>query len=197
LAALRNFCLGEFPLKNLRGGFRGLETPDKPGRIGAETDVEVTIRHVAHLHPEYCADMRRVGAVVVAAVVLLAAAGCAGGATAEDTAASQARITEAYGTRTVAYDVTGTATGVSLTYTNGAGQTEQASDKALPLTSKDTGEPFALLFEMRPGDFAYLSAQNTGDSGSVTCRILIDGKNFREATSDGAYVIASCHGSVP
>jgi len=42
-----------------------------------------------------------------------------------------------------------------------------------------------------------IGPSNNPAGGSVTCRILVDGKVFREATSDGAYVIASCSGSVP
>src|SRR4030065_2587653 len=85
----------------------------------------------------------------------------------------------------VTYEITGTAQkGVSLTYENAQGGTEQGTYKL----------PETIRFTMKYGDFAYISAQNEDDHGSVTCRILIDGVEWKKSTSTGAYVIASCSG---
>ncbi len=47
------------------------------------------------------------------------------------------------------------------------------------------------------GAFVYISVQNRGDSGSVTCSITVDNVVVAENTSSGGYVIASCDGLVP
>jgi hypothetical protein len=86
----------------------------------------------------------------------------------------------------VTYSVTGTAHGASVTYENAQGGTEQGT-YALPWT---------ISFTMKYGDFAYISAQNYWNKGSVTCTILLDGKTWKTSTSEGAYVIADCSGLV-
>lgn len=86
----------------------------------------------------------------------------------------------------VTYEVTGTISGASVTYYNNQGGTEQGDYKI----------PFKKTYTMERGDFAYISAQNMDDSGSITCRILIDGEEWKKSTSQGAYVIASCDGTV-
>jgi hypothetical protein len=95
----------------------------------------------------------------------------------------------------VIYEVTGTASGIDITIQNPSGNTEQHNDLSVPLGTKDGRKGLHMTF--RSGDFAYLSAQNTGESGSVTCRIVADGVVIESATSRGAYVIASCSGLVP
>ena len=91
-------------------------------------------------------------------------------------------------TKDVKYEVTGTATAVDLTIENDNGGTSQYSDQATPWTYSFTGYP---------GDFIYVSAQNQGDSGTVTATIYIDGEVYKTSTSDGAYVIATASGSIP
>jgi hypothetical protein len=86
----------------------------------------------------------------------------------------------------VTYEVTGTALGVSVTYNNSQGGTEQG----------EYNVPFKKTFSMKYGDFMYISAQNSYDRGSVICKIYIDGEEVKSSTSNGAYVIASCSGSV-
>lgn len=44
--------------------------------------------------------------------------------------------------------------------------------------------------------FLYVSAQNNGETGTVTARIYIDEEIEEEATSEGAYVIASVDTSI-
>ncbi len=87
----------------------------------------------------------------------------------------------------VTYRVEGTAASSSVTYINDQGGTQQDKvsvpwEKAYP--------------DMGVAKFAYLSAQNDGDSGSVTCKILHDGKEWKVSTSTAPYGIASCSGTV-
>ena len=82
----------------------------------------------------------------------------------------------------VTYIVKGTAPGAMLTYRNPRGGTEQTSVRL----------PWESSFTVKGGEFLYISAQNEGTSGSVTCEILLDGVSRTNATSSGAYVIAEC-----
>lgn len=97
-------------------------------------------------------------------------------------------------TRTVTYRIGGTAQGVDITMENAMGNTEQAQGKAVPLHNSTTGTE-GVSFEARPGQYLYISAQNTGATGTVTCVIDVDGVVIETATSSGAYVIASCSGT--
>jgi len=86
----------------------------------------------------------------------------------------------------VTYEVSGSASKVDLTYNNAQNGTEQLGDKSIPWSKKYT---------MEFGDFMYISAQNQGETGSVTCKIKVDGVVVKQSTSSGAYVIATCSGS--
>jgi hypothetical protein len=88
----------------------------------------------------------------------------------------------------VEYRVTGTALTVDLTIENSNGGTSQYSDEPLPWSYSYTG---------RSDDFVYVSAQNQGDTGTVTATIYIDGDVYKTSTSSGAYVIATASGSIP
>lgn len=99
-------------------------------------------------------------------------------------------------THTVVYQADGVGT-TEATYTlqSDDGGTRQG-DIDLPLMNQAGTE--GLSFPgFKTGDFVYLSVQNTMDSGSVTCRILVDGKVVAENQSDGGHVIATCKGRVP
>ena len=87
----------------------------------------------------------------------------------------------------VEYKVTGTASEVDVTYENEDGGTSQQSNVSVPWSYSFTGDP---------GDFVYISAQNQGESGSVTVTIYTDGDKFKSSTSSGAYVIATASGSL-
>lgn len=87
----------------------------------------------------------------------------------------------------VKYKVTGTADTVDVTYENSDGGTSQESDVSVPWSYSFTGEP---------GDFVYISAQNQGQTGTVTVTIYTDGDVFKTSTSEGAYVIATASGSL-
>ena len=93
--------------------------------------------------------------------------------------------------RTVTFEVTGTALYVNITLRAGKTKTQQ-SDVVVPMKSK-LGNP--LTYSAYPGDFLYISAQNQGEYGSVTCTIKVDGVTLISNTSSGAYVIATCDGS--
>lgn len=87
----------------------------------------------------------------------------------------------------VIYTVTGSASSVDLTIENESGNTEQHSEVDLP---------YQKSFRTEPGQFVYVSAQNNDESGSVECKITVDGRTLETASSSGAYVIASCGGLV-
>lgn len=93
-------------------------------------------------------------------------------------------------TYTILYHVSGSALTASLTYQNATGGTEQ-HDVALPWERELT---------MKYGDFVYLSAQNNGDSGSVSCLIIAaignEATRVAGAVSAADYGIATCSGSV-
>lgn len=97
---------------------------------------------------------------------------------------SRPSVPAASSTVRVDYVITGTADRASLTYTNASGGTEQ----------KDVILPWEDRLEVRRGAFVYISAQNKGERGSVTCKILVDLTTYKESTSEGAYKIASCSG---
>jgi hypothetical protein len=93
-------------------------------------------------------------------------------------------LSKTYG---VKYEVTGSAQSVDLTYQNEDGGTSQLSDVSLP---------WSLSFKGDALDFVYISAQNQGETGTVTATIYRDGEQFKSSTSSGAYVIASADGSL-
>ena len=84
----------------------------------------------------------------------------------------------------VTYRVTGNASRASLTYENEQGGTEQIEVRI----------PWNESMTVKRGAFLYLSAQNEGERGSVTCEIWVDNVKWKESTSSGAYVIATCNG---
>jgi hypothetical protein len=86
---------------------------------------------------------------------------------------------------TVVYEITGTAIYVDVTLSNSTGGTEQYSD--VPLPKQYTYASFS-------DPFVYISAQNQGESGTVTVSIYINGNLFKTSTSSGAYVIATASG---
>lgn len=93
----------------------------------------------------------------------------------------------------VLYEVEGTATGTDITLESGTGTT-QLTGKAVPLANKTTGKR-GITATMSRGAFAYISAQNTGKTGTITCKITVDGVLISTNTSSGSYAIASCKGT--
>lgn len=90
------------------------------------------------------------------------------------------------GATSVHYKVTGTASSVSITINNDTGGTEQAT----------VDVPYSKIYSDYYDDFLYISAQNQGNSGSVTVSIYVNGNLVEQATSTGPYVIASASGSL-
>lgn len=109
----------------------------------------------------------------------------------ENRAAGKA-IAQAMATNVVHYEVEGTAKGANLTFQTPSG-TSQLNGKAVPLANKNTGVR-GIRYDMPAGSFVYLSAQNTGSSGTITCRITVNGVVVAENSSSGSYAIASCSG---
>lgn len=105
---------------------------------------------------------------------------------------SPAEIDDMLGPVEVVYQVTGDARdGASITVETPSG-TEQMDVSSLPLMNKAGGQ--GLRMEFRRGQFVYISAQNRGDIGSVTCSISVDGEVISENTSTADYGIATCKG---
>lgn len=88
----------------------------------------------------------------------------------------------------VGYSVDGTARSVDITMNNKQGNTEQLDDVPLPW--------HGYVGELDCGAFVYVSAQNQGETGTVTCEIVVGSAVLETATSSGSYVIASCSGRV-
>lgn len=105
----------------------------------------------------------------------------------------QDRLVEPEPLLDVTYYVEGSAGTASLTMATPSG-TEQAT-VALPLIN--TRGEIGVGHRASRGEFLYISAQNQDESGTVTCRITLDGVVVSENTSSGAYGIASCKHSVP
>lgn len=81
----------------------------------------------------------------------------------------------------VRYEITGTATSASLTYSNRSGGTEQIT----------VDVPHTIEYDDFFDNFMYISAQNQDSTGSITVSIYRNGGLMDTATSSGAYVIAT------
>jgi len=67
----------------------------------------------------------------------------------------------------------------------------QQADVRFPMTSYSGGE--GVRFCIAPGEFVYISAQNSNDSGSVTCTITVEGgRDIRKFIERG---MTTCVGS--
>lgn len=132
------------------------------------------------------------GAVLVLGVIGLGALNANKSSTGSSTG-STAVAPALSSTVQVLYEVEGTATGANLTLESGTG-TVQLNDKAVPLGNKTSGKR-GITYPMTRGHFVYLSAQNKGSSGTITCRITVDGVVVSTNTSSGGYAIASCSGT--
>jgi|SRR6266511_4409220 len=90
-------------------------------------------------------------------------------------------------THHVLYVVSGMASSALVTFQNENGDTSQQSD---------VGVPWTYSLDAEEGDFLYISAQNEGDVGYITCEILVDGQQVESNTSSGAYTICTASGSL-
>ncbi|MEV0993376.1 MmpS family transport accessory protein [Nonomuraea sp. NPDC050202] len=123
--------------------------------------------------------------LAIAAVTALMS-GCAPATTAPATPEPTPTPATVY-PETVVYRAYGDAYLADLTMETPSG-TRQVADVELP--AEET-------WLMHSGEFVYVSAQSKGETGSITCEIAVDGKVISRNESDGAYVIASCQGTVP
>ncbi len=82
----------------------------------------------------------------------------------------------------VTYTVSGTATSASITYQNEGGGTSQVK-VTLPWTH---------VIHSPSSNFLYISAQNEGQFGDISCEIKVDDNIVKTSTSSGAYTIVSC-----
>jgi len=87
----------------------------------------------------------------------------------------------------VRYEVGGTAAEINVTYRNATGAVEQ----------RDVQGSWNYDFESKQGQLVTLRAANRTSSGTVTCRVLIDGVVFKEAESEGAWKFVDCSGLIP
>ncbi len=142
------------------------------------------------VHTYKVAGIGCLGLVVI--VILIAVAVSIGGETTkQDPVAS--RYPPLSKTTEVAYYVTGEgATSVQVTMQTPTGQTQVDAD--LPLSTEDGTE--GLYFTaFSAGAFLYISAQNQ-DTGSITCRIEVDGTVISQNTATADYGIATCEGTL-
>jgi len=85
----------------------------------------------------------------------------------------------------IKYEVTGSAATVNITYKNEDGGTSQANGVSMP---------WSYSFTAQPGDSVYLSAQNNGESGTITVTIFKGSSEFKKSSSVGPYCIATASG---
>lgn len=84
---------------------------------------------------------------------------------------------------TVTIKVEGDSTDANITYTTDGGS-EQASNPTLPFTKE---------FKVRGNTFGTVSATNGSTGNTVTCTVLVDGKQVSTNSSSGQYANASCN----
>jgi hypothetical protein len=94
-------------------------------------------------------------------------------------------------TKEVLYEVEGTTKYASVTYETPTGTSQSNPD--IPMKKKSSSTP-GLTFTFDAGDFVYISAQSKTASGTVICRITVDGKVISQNSASG-YGVASCKGS--
>jgi hypothetical protein len=88
-----------------------------------------------------------------------------------------------YAGKTIRYEVTGgSGTAQNVTYMLNDGE-EQDAQAALPW-SKD--------FTAKEGFEAFVVTAQNGGSGSISCKIIADGKVLTEKTSNGQYAVVTC-----
>lgn len=89
--------------------------------------------------------------------------------------------------RDVTYESGGSASRGAMTMITPSG-TSQVT-RTVPHSSTHSG--------FRSGDFLYVSVQNQGDSGSISCAISAGGRVLASNRSSGAYAIVTCEARMP
>ncbi len=90
-------------------------------------------------------------------------------------------------THAIRFEVDGTAAQIGVTYRNATGALEQ----------RDIQGPWSMELQAKTGTLLTLRAVNKTNTGTVYCRILIDGQVFKEGESSGAFKVVDCSGLVP
>jgi hypothetical protein len=90
---------------------------------------------------------------------------------------------------TVLYEVEGSTTSADITIETGSGTSQKSV--AVPMGSP-SDRTKGLTLKIPSGHFLYISAQNKKASGTVICRITVDGVQVSENSAQGAYAIATC-----
>lgn len=101
---------------------------------------------------------------------------------------------EAPAVHTVTYHVDGSASGVSLTAQTPTGSTQGVSDGPLAKQAQHQGLRFN---GFKSGDLLYISAQNGGAAGALSCEIRVDGVVVSSRAAAGAFSIATCQATMP
>lgn len=160
--------------------------PHPEPRAAAPVQAEVRQRRIA---------LSIAGGGILAFVILCLIVSAASNQRSTTSSGSTTSETIRSSARTVLYEVEGTATSVDITYEAASGTAQQSGLK-VPLTRK-SGTAKGISVTKSAADFVYISAQNQDDSGSVTCKITVDGVVVSTVTSRGAYTIATCSGNAP
>lgn len=87
---------------------------------------------------------------------------------------------------TVRYEIGGTADNIAITYRNATNATETAN----------VNPPWTLEFQVQTFTQVSLVAQNLTQDGSVSCRIIVDGRVVSEGESPGAFKRVRCNSLV-
>jgi tetratricopeptide (TPR) repeat protein len=87
---------------------------------------------------------------------------------------------------TVTYEVTGSAYSAKIEYFIG-GDESMLGNSVLPFEKQQT---------LKAKDLAYVSAENNDETGSVICRIWVNGKIWKESRKAGAFAKVECDGIV-
>jgi len=87
-------------------------------------------------------------------------------------------------THKVVYEVGGTAGEIALSYRNASNALEE-----LNVTS-----PWVLEFEAESYQRVVINARNATNSGDISCKITVDGKELSAGRSEGAFKLVRCEG---
>lgn len=96
----------------------------------------------------------------------------------------------------ITYKLVGSATSAPITYTDGSGDIQQATQVSVPLFTEST-HALGVSVVVDHGTFVQFSAQNGGADGDLTCSIEADGVVINRGHSQGGYAIVSCSAQVP
>lgn len=121
-----------------------------------------------------------IGIVALAAIIALGRYAVGG----SDTAVSPTRIIPTQSQPTLShivwYIVEGQGTSrASITYETVDGSQQDSNRRV-------DGDGWRQQLTVEDGQWLYLAARNNGDSGLVTCRILVDGREWKKTTGSGA-----------